>query len=593
MSSTLPNKPTTLFEASWEVCNKVGGIHTVLTTKLSSAQKAFSRYYCVGPWLAENPAFHEEPIPQDFAAAVEKVASMGVGVHYGHWLTDGEPTTFLIDWQGLIPQLNGLKQQYWENFQLDSLHTDFYDIDQPLMWSSAAGMLVSAFAETQKEPILFHGHEWLSAGAFLQLHKNEKVRSVFTTHATVLGRALSSDGSDLYGKLLTINPEEEARNHGVITKHQLEKLGATTATVFTTVSSLTGREAAKLLGKQPDFITENGVDPELFPPFDALCLQHGEMREVLHNFMSSYFFPSYQFDLNKTSYTFTMGRYEMHNKGYDVYLEALGSLNKELKDAKDPQTVVGCIFVPGDAVGIRADVQLYQTAQHHIRNLLANYSSLQQRELYQNLWNQQEDTSSPSQLLPAHVLDQIKQLLLRLPRYENVPISPFNLRHPESDSILLAAEKFGLTNSAEDRVKVLFFPAYFDGFDGVFNRNIYDLVSGCDLGVFPSYYEPWGYTPMESLALGVPAITSNLAGFGLAVEEHAPNQKQWVLEREGISNSEAAGALMLKIVQFIKSTQRQQLQKRMEAYQAVESFSWTILYKKYKEAYYHASQTPA
>jgi glycogen(starch) synthase len=581
MSSTLPDS---LFEASWEVCNKVGGIHTVITTKIASAQSTFTKYYTLGPWLAENPTFHEEPLPKEFEPAVKKANEQGVGVHYGHWLTDGQPATFLIDWQGLVPRLNEMKSRFWDQYQLDSLHTEFYDVDQPLMWSAGVGMFVAAVAETQQFPLLFHGHEWLSSGAFLILNNNPFVRSVFTTHATVLGRAISSDGSDLYGNLATINPDQAAYDHGVTTKHQLEKLAAQNATIFTTVSGLTGREAEALLGKKPDVITENGLDPELFPPFDALCLQHRVMREELHNFSAAYFFPSYRFDLNQTSYLFTMGRYEMHNKGYDVFLQALGALNETMKKEKSPKTVIACFFVPGDAVGVRGEVSFQLAAHKHITTLLANYTSLQQRELYQNLWSE-SNQSANLHVLPPHVLDQIRQFILRMPTHDKVPLSPYEMRHQDQDPIFQTAAKYNLNNTEEDRVKVVFFPAYFDGFDGIFNRALYDIVSGCDLGVFPSFYEPWGYTPMESLVLGIPAITSDLAGFGLAVAEHAPELTSFVVSRESRPDEEAAAVVNKLIADYLRSSERKQLLERMAAYQAVQSFSWMLLYQKYQESY--------
>ena len=587
MTNTLP-KDLFLFEASWEVCNKVGGIHTVLTTKLARAQAIFAdRYIAIGPWQNQNPTFHEDALPENFKKAAKKMGQQGIGIHYGHWLTDGQPATLLIDWQGFVPQVNSLKGTLWEEFKLDSLHTDFYDVDQPLLWSTAVGMVVKALAEEWGQPVLFHGHEWLAAGAFLTLHTCKSVKSVFTTHATVLGRALSSEGTDIYSRLNEINPDDAAAQHGVTTKHQLEKLAATTATMFTTVSSLTGREATAFLGRKPDVITENGVDPLLFPSFDVLCDLHTEMREELHDFVSSYFFPSYQFDLRKTSYVFTMGRYETHNKGYDVLLESLAALNAKLKEKRNTETVVACFFVPGDAMGVRSEVPFQQTAHRHISNLLQNYTSLQQRELYLDLWANPDCTNSLS-ILPPHVLDQIKQLVLRLPHYDSVPLSPYQLRHPEQDAILSIAQHLGLNNTEDDRVKVLFFPAYFDGFDGIFNKSLYDIISGCDLGIFPSLYEPWGYTPMESLAMGIPAVTSNLAGFGLAVAEHADNKGIYVLERESHTDEETKDLLTQQLQDFLKRSDRDRLLKRMEAYQAVQAFSWDILYSKYLTTYTQA-----
>ena len=576
-----------LVEASWEVCNKVGGIHTVLTTKLAYAQAfAHSAYLTVGPLFGENPSFHPEALPDGWQAIVDELGKKGIELRYGHWITEGHPPCVLLGWNGLTTQLNALKARFWEKYQLDTLKTDFYDVDTPLLWSVAVGEFVSAYQRLVGEHVLFHGHEWLSAGAFLVLADDPMVKTVFTTHATVLGRALSSLGEDIYTKLASIDPVEAATKHNVVAKHQLEKLGANLATVFTTVSSLTGREATAFLGRTPTVITENGIDTALFPNFDELSKLHEQNRELLHNFLTAYFFGSYRFDLNQVSYQFTMGRYEAHNKGYDLYLQALGQLNTRLQEEKREETVVAIFFVPGDAGAVRPEVLHQFAVMNHIREQLAHYSARQQRELYRNLWEASDPSDQGLRIVDADVVEHIKQLLLRLPTHTNPPISPFELRHPESDAITQAAAKANLTNAASDRVKVLFFPAYFDGFDGLFNRPLYELISGCDLGVFPSLYEPWGYTPMESLAMGVPAITTDLAGFGLAVEDRAPNDPgtQLVL-REGRSDADVAKDICKALYEATLTAERAQLRKRIGAYLTIEQFDWSTLYERYREAY--------
>lgn len=583
--STLPQNYH-LIEASWEVCNKVGGIHTVLTTKLAYAQAEFAgRYVTVGPKLASNPTFYEEEVPELWGKIKTDLANLGIGLFYGHWITEGHPPCILLDWSGLVSKSGEYKARFWEEHQLDTLNTDFYDVDTPLLWSIAVGHLVEAYAKHVEAPVLFHGHEWLAAGAFLVLAKNPAIKTVFTTHATVLGRALSSGGEDIYTKLAAIEPESTARAHNVTAKHQLERLSANLATVFTTVSSLTGREAEAFLKRKPTIITENGVDSALFPAFDELCIQHNDAREILHDFISSYFFPSYRFDLRNVNYQFTMGRYEAHNKGYDLYLQSLGELNRKLKTENSDKTVIALFFVPGDSIAPRREVGFQMAAQTHIKELLTKYSQIQQRELYHSLWREGEHLAN-IELIPPTVIEHIKQLISRLPVYENPPISPFDLRHPEQDAILQAANKADLTNGADDRVKVLFFPAYFDGFDGLFNRVLYELIAGCDLGVFPSLYEPWGYTPMESLAMGVPAITTDLAGFGLAADERAHDDLGTeIINREGRADADVATELTEKLYNYTKLPVRDQLMHRIGAYQTIQLFDWSKLYDRYLETY--------
>jgi glycogen(starch) synthase len=577
---------THLFEASWEVCNKVGGIHTVLTTKLAYAQAKFpGSYTTVGPLLASNSNFHQEETPEVFVKIFSKLAEKGIAAQYGYWITDGHPPCILLGWDGLAASLNNYKATFWEKHQLNTLNTDFFDVDTPLLWSIAVGHLVAEYQAETGEHTLFHGHEWLSAGAFLVLNNFPAVKTVFTTHATVLGRALSSGGEDIYTHIEKIEPTSAAASHNVVAKHQLEALSAQLATVFTTVSSLTGREASQFLGRKPDIITENGVDSKLFPTFDALCAMHEENREVLHDFISAYFFSSYRFDLSNTTYQFTMGRYETHNKGYDLYLQSLGALNKQMIAEGSSKTVVAFFFVPGDALRVRPEVTFQVAVNNHLTHTLHTYSARQQRELYQSLWEEGEHCANVT-ILPKLVIEKLKQLIVKLPVQEEPPISPFDLRHPEQDGILNAAKAAGLANREEDRVKVIFFPAYFDGFDGIFNRSLYQLISGCDLGVFPSLYEPWGYTPMESLAMGVPGITSNLAGFGLAASERAAGERgSLVLEREGKPDTEVAANLTSMLMDAVNLDPRLHMLDRMSAYQVIQKFDWRELYDRYHEAY--------
>lgn len=588
-------KSATLFEASWEICNKAGGIHTVLTSKLAYAQEHFSeRYLPVGPFLGEqqNAVFREEAIPDGFKALSERAAQRGITVHYGRWLIDGEPPIFLLGWDGLVGRLNEAKAHYWDKYQLDTLGTVFYDVDQPLLWSMAVGEFVACFAELNAEPVILHAHEWLSAGAFLALgdHDLPNLKTIFTTHATVLGRALSSSKVFIYDKFATLNPDQEARNHGVTTKHQLECLAATLATIFTTVSHITAEEATAFLGRKPEVIVENGLNAEAFPSFDQLSQKHSAMREQLHDFTSAYFFPSYRFDLSNTHYQFTMGRYEIHNKGYDLYLRSLSELNKELKEKNSPHTVISLFLVPGDALQLRKEVTKQITIYRQVRQVLSQYIPAQQQDLYEALWKGRSAIDEFS-LIPDAVRKQLHLLLAQLPTSTHPAISPFQLRQGDNDGLIQVARQYGLENNAEDRVKVLFFPIYFDGFDGVFDQPLYDIISGCDHGIFPSYYEPWGYTPMESLGMGIPAVTSTLAGFGRALENKSVAglpDAAYVLDRNSNNEDAEAAALTKVLRESLEEEKRQWLLRRISSYLLIQAFDWSILYKNYLDAYQQA-----
>lgn len=584
-----------LIEASWEVCNKVGGIHTVLTSKMMHAQAVFSeRYLTVGPLLNPehpSPDFHPEPAPNDIAAALEQLSKEGIEARYGTWLTDGEPAVVLVGWQNRFNQIDAIKTRLWEGFKLDTLGSP-PDADEPLLWSLAVGRLVHAIAEKRSDPVLFHGHEWLAAGAFLSIAEAPlpNLHTVFTTHATVLGRALASQNIDIYTGLKSIVPDKAAREHNVVAKHQLERLAAVNADVFTTVSSLTGREATHFLGKKPDVITENGLNMDLFPMFSDLEQLRRKTREQLNRFLEAYFFGSYRFDVRSAKLQFTMGRYETHNKGYDTYIRSLAQLNAHLKESRSNQTVVALFMVPGDTGSVRPEVRTQLTVHSHLERILAEALPHQADTLRHTLWDENGPSETVDNALNIPQLhDAAAYALARLPHIPKPPLSPYVINRPNEDAISRIAKECGLENAKEDRVKIVLLPVYFDGFDGLFNRSLYDLISGCDLGVFPSWYEPWGYTPMESLATGSPTVTSNLAGFGNAIEEKAPgNTATLYLEREGKSDDATVVRLTELLLEHAEATPQQWQERRLATYGVARQFDWSILYPRYTDAYSQA-----
>lgn len=591
---TSNSKPTWLLEAAWEVCNKVGGIHTVLATKLAHAKQAFDNHYLsVGPWVGPNNlAFHQEEWPKEWAKLPAELADRGVTAYYGRWLIDGSPMTVLLDWNGLVPQLNQIKAKFWELYQWESMGSDFYDVDTPLLWSYSVGILAEALAKIEGK-VLLQAHEWMAGGAVLYLNqtKHPDIKTVFTTHATVLGRALSSRGVKIYAELPETDPDQKARECNIVPKHQLEALSAQQANIFTTVSRLTGREAAVYLKRNPDYITENGLDMSLFPDVEAALALKKESRQQLVEFLTAYFYPSYRFPVQNAFLTFTMGRYETHNKGYDLYLSALKLLNEkykaEIKEGKrDPESkaLVALFLVPGDQIGVRPEVLRQLAVFAHAKDQLLNCYHNQEQILLESILDRDRQVPT-SELIPAQIQEEIRRLVLPLAHPDEVPISPMQLRNPGQDSISQIAKSLGLDNAEDDPVKVVFIPAYVDGFDGLFNKPLYNMVAGCDLGVFPSYYEPWGYTPMESLALLNPAITSDLAGFGIAVEQRGIDHGVWMLDRETVDDNTAAIKLAELIEAAYQTSDRDFLDLRLMAYQAAEKFDWNILFANYQEAY--------
>lgn len=575
-----------LFEASWEVCNKVGGIYTVVSSKANQALQHFpERYFAVGPYLPSltSREFAETALPEAWQGIAADLETKGVVLHYGNWIPVSHCPTLLLDCSGLTGNLNHYKEVWWEKYQLDTLGTDFYDIDQPLIWSLAVGLLIESFAQSTKKPVIAHGHEWLSGGMFLHLGSDfPSVRTVFTTHATVLGRALSSTSNFIYKDLTSFNPEQEAINHNVKTKHQLEKLSANLSTSFTTVSRITADEATAFLGRTADFVVENGLDLDILPGFDELCHSSTEVRKALNNFALAYFGVD-ALEINQVHYQFTMGRYEFHNKGYDMYLESLSELNQRLIKEESTDTVISFILVPGRNGPLKNDISLRLTAQQKVISFLADHTSKQNYARYTRIVSEQNP--QPSELEPREQL-YLDPILRNLTSPEEAPLSPYAIPFEEQDAFMQAAAKHGLRNHKVDRVKLVIIPLYLDGFDGIFNLPLYELVPGFDLGVFPSLYEPWGYTPMESLVLGVPAITCNLAGFGRALEDSkSKNSGALILDRSANNPDQERTVLTDYLYRSVKESRRDHLLKRMNAYMLMEDFSWKKLYAGYLSAY--------
>lgn len=536
-----------LLEASWEVCNKVGGIHTVIVSKLPCVLQEYGdRYLSVGPWLPDQqPEFREETYSSEyFADLSERLRADGVILHYGRWQVPGRPKVVLLEWSGLVPKLDELKARYWEAHSLDSLGSDFYDFDTPLLWGTAVGIFAVAFNETSPSPITLQLHEWLSAAALLIVPKRgERMRTVFTTHATVLGRSMAGRGIPIYDQLESIDPVSAAKEYGVQAKHGLERIAANLADSFTTVSDLTAEEALHFLGRHPDVVTENGLALHELPLLLTNQVVAATTRQRLEMLVADMLKPYYPFDASRSLWQCTTGRFELHNKGYDVYLQALAQENEALKASNSKESVVAVLLIAVSNQGIRQDVLTSQLRR---------------------LSGQPDGQPRQSTSLP--------------------PLSPFITR--PDDPLVVLATSLGLCNRLEDRVKILYLPAYFDGQDGLLNIPLYDLISSCDLGVFPSAYEPWGYTPLECLALGVPAITSDLAGFGQAVRSAEYGVS--LLKRRGVLNPVPELCQLMDLA--LERTPRELETERIAAYGLSRQFGWERLYENYRTAYEQAWQ---
>lgn len=344
----MEKKADMLFEVSWEVCNKVGGIYTVVKSKAAKMVDAYGdNYFMIGPYFASKALgqFQEE-LPNQFCkASFEELKKIGVMCHFGKWLVEGAPPVILIDFVNYKSRTNDIKRELWDWYKIDSLMAT-QDYDEPLVWAYVVGMLIEKLSKCfDNKRIVAHFHEWLSGAGLLYLKKNNvKIATVFTTHATVLGRTLASSNVDLYNVWDKINPDEEVYKYNIESKHLVEKNSAAFADVFTTVSEITEMEASYFLKKKSDALLPNGLDISKFPSFEELAIKHGIQRDRIREFMLYYFFPYYTFNPKETLIYFVAGRYEFHDKGIDIYIKALGRLNEKLKQSKSKKNN-NCIYL--------------------------------------------------------------------------------------------------------------------------------------------------------------------------------------------------------------------------------------------------------
>lgn len=455
-----------IFETSWEVCNKVGGIYTVLSTRAKTLQEIMQdRIVFIGPDCfngEENPYFFEDKALFNDWLAVAK--HDGLSLKIGRWNTPGTPIAFLVDFKASYADKNKFYGELWERYGVDSLHA-YGDYDDSAMFSYATAKVVESFFRfylCNCTNVIFHANEWQTGFAALALqHDVPEIATIFTTHATGIGRSIAGNNKPLYNYLQAYNGDQMADELNMQSKHSIEKQTAHYVDCFTTVSDITAVECKELLDKPVDAVLPNGFEDDFVPKATLFTKKRNAARKRLLRIAEA--LTGSKLDDN-TLIVSTSGRYEFRNKGIDVFIEAINKLRHDEELQRD---VVAFIEVPGWVARSRTDLQ----------ERLAT--------------NKTYDTA----------------LFLPLVTHE--------LHNMDADCVLNMARHLGIANAPTDKVKLIFIPCYLNGDDGIVNMSYYDVVLGNDLCVYPSYYEPWGYTPLELIAFKVPCITTDLAGFGL------------------------------------------------------------------------------
>lgn len=586
-SPSLKIKAEFLFEVSWEVCNKIGGIWKVVSSKAGAMLDYYKSNYClIGPYFSEKckGEFEKVPPPQEWEKIFLLLEKEGIKVHFGHWLIEGSPKVILVEFQSFLSQGDYIKKELWDNFQIDSWGSPM-DYTEPLVWAWIVGRVLEKIllAFPEKKTVV-HFHEWLSGAAMLYLKKQKVVfASVFTTHATVLGRTLAGMDLSLDKILSNKSPVQAAYEYGVASKDQLERVCALQADIFSTVSQFTALESQTVLGRYADVLVPNGLDTSRFPTIEEISIKHRLEREKIREFLFWYFFPYYVFDLKNTLFYFTLGRYELRNKGVDIFIKALSRLNHLLQQEKSKKTIVAFLWIPSQAGAINEELIQSREIYFDLKETLQSIASDIEGNILKSLVAGSPIEKSALFEDGEYVFEEIKN---KIARFKKTGLPPLCTHHltDSHNALLQMLKEAGFTNSKEDKVKVIFYPIYLTGIDGLLNMTSDEAIEGSHLGVFPSLYEPWGYTVLETAASGVAALTTDLAGFGQFCAEHIKGKKQpgvFILERKNQSDEQTIQNLAKILYDFTKLPAALRVENKIQARKLAALADWKILVQNY------------
>lgn len=533
--------PEYLFESSWEVCNKVGGIYTVLSTKAHTLQQILNdKVIFIGPdvWADTTaPDFKEDgSLFKEWRKHAESVDQLKIKI--GRWDVPGAPPVILVDFKPFFSERDAFFYSMWQSFQVDSIHA-YGDYDESCIFAYAVGKVIESFyrfhkLEDKKVAALFN--EWMLAMGALYIQKQiPAIATLFTTHATSIGRSIAGNNKALYAYMDGYNGDQMAKELNMEAKHSVEKQAAHYVDCFTTVSDITARECKQLLGKEVDIVTPNGFEQNFVPEGKEYDRKRKEARQSLINAAEKLLGCS--IDPNALLVS-TSGRYEYRNKGIDVFIEAMNGVRTSGRLQRE---VVAFIMVPAWVRAARADLK--EVIEKDI------------------------ETNAPLQM----------------------PFITHWLHNMEEDKVLNYINHAGFTNSASEKLKIIFVPCYQDGKDGIFNKDYYDMLIGMDATVYPSYYEPWGYTPLESVAFGIPTITTNLAGFGMWAKKSVSGDNiaegVEVINRTDFNYFEVADAITRSILDLVHKDEKEVEEIKQRCLKLSLKAEWSKFIEHYLTAF--------
>ena len=543
MHTNLEYSPDYIFESSWEVCNKVGGIYTVLSSRANTLQRLHNdKIIFIGPDMwdqSESPWFKEDDsLLKEWRKYADETDRLKVRV--GRWQVPGNPIAILVNFDKFYKHKNDIYGQMWRLFGVDSLPA-YGDYDDSCMFAYSVGVVIESFYKFHKlqdKHVVAHFNEWmLGMGALYIKHFVPKIATIFTTHATSIGRSIAGNHLPLYKNFHQFNGDQMAQELNMVSKHSIEKKTAQQVDCFTTVSDITAKECTQFLERTPDVITPNGFEKGFIPKKTAYNTQRALARKTLIRVSEALLGHTISKD---TLLVGLSGRYEYKNKGIDVFIDALNKLRHNKALRKD---VIAFVMVPAWVKDARKDLQLRLIEENHI-NSGASLS---------------------------------------------FPFITHNLHEPQYDPLLSQLKKQNFTNSVDENVKVIFVPSYLNGNDGIFNTSYYDLLIGLDATVFPSYYEPWGYTPHESVAFSVPTITTSLSGFGAWAtkmgDKPGIDDGVEVIFRDEDNYGEVSDEIANTLIDLSQKSIKEIAQVRNSALILADSADWEHFFCYYQEAY--------
>jgi len=610
--------PDVCFEVSFECGNKVGGIYTVILSKVKEMKKRYEKnYYTIGFYNPETyfRDFTAENPPDKIKKIFKDLEKMGIKCYWGKWILAQDARLILINPKEFMEMkskekfgkdevtdknTNLIKRSLWEDYKINSLGAGF-DYDEPVAWSTAAGILIEKLIKEtnyfRHKKVVAHFHEWLSGAGLLYLKKKKiPIGLVFTIHATRIGRAKSYAGENLIKEVTEgikkkkSFDDKDSKKYNLEAQHLIEKTCAKNADTFTAVSNIVSEEAKYILDKEADVVTPNSLNFDEFFTTETLTLLHRKNRKRINEFLEAYFSPYYPIKMQDNIVFYISGRYEFLNKGVDLFIEALGNLNKILKKRKARRNVFAFILIPSNIAGPKQEL-LESILRYQNIKILVKEQFYQMRD---TIINQILDGKNVN--FKNAVGNRFVARAGALSRYSSrfrgrdAPLCAFELNYEEKDDeIIKSLKENKLLNKVDDKVRAIFYPTYLSTTDGLLGMEYQDFVVGTSMGVFPSRYEPWGYTPFETAALRVLSATSDLAGFGSFILDYSKKMKKKsaikVLSMMHRDKRDMVKDLTRILLDCYDLDKEERLRQKLETRFLVEKLDWKNQIKHYIDAH--------